>query len=139
MVRVNLIDPKKLTDQHLIAEYNELLMLSSYIGKYPNTDNTPKKYCLGKGHMRFFKNKVLYIKKRHEAIKTEMKKRGFKTNKTINLQDFRKENKHDWEPCGKDLEIAKKRIISKLKSKPNYYRYYGEYKPFSFFIKLLRY
>ena len=76
MVRINLVNPKNLSDQHLIAEYNEILMLISYIKRYPKLEGIPLNYCLGKGHMKFFKNKVEYLKKRHELIKNEMKKRG---------------------------------------------------------------
>ena len=63
MVRINLINPKKLTDQHLIAEYNEILMLLGYVKKYPKLEKIPSKYNLGKGHMLFFKNKLKYLKK----------------------------------------------------------------------------
>jgi deoxyribonuclease (pyrimidine dimer) len=64
MVRINIINPKYLTDQHLIAEYVEILMLLDY-AKKNSPCNIPKKYCLGKGHIKFFSNKVLYLKKRH--------------------------------------------------------------------------
>jgi deoxyribonuclease (pyrimidine dimer) len=102
MVRINLIKPKQLADQHLIAEYNEILMLLGYVRKYPSMDSIPEKYCLGKGHIKFFKNKLIYLKKRHEEIKKEMKKRGFATNKTITLEEFNKELKKDWKARKKD-------------------------------------
>lgn len=138
MVRINLVDPKILSDQHLIAEYDEILMLTAYIKKYPKIEDIPEKYCLGKGHMKFFKDKVIYLKERHEKLKVEMSKRNFRTNKTINLSQFKKKNKGDWNPKKQDLQIIKKRIVSKLKLKPDYYRYYGKYKPSNFFIKLLK-
>jgi len=138
MVRINLVNPKKLSDQHLIAEYNEILMLIEYIRKYPELKDIPKKYCLGKGHMKFFKDKLIYLKKRHEILKSEMKIRGFKAKKSINLSLFRKENKGDWKPDKEDIDLITNRIISKIQLKPNYYRYYGEYKPASFFINLLK-
>jgi hypothetical protein len=34
MVRVNLISPSKLADQHLIAEYDEILMLLGYVHRF---------------------------------------------------------------------------------------------------------
>lgn len=138
MVRVNLISPKKLSDQHLIAEYNEILMLIAYIKKHFEVEDVPKKYCLGKGHMKFFKNKIIYLKKRHEKLKSEMKRRKFKTNKTINIDSFKKNNKKDWKPKKEDLEIIKKRLIERIKLKPDYYRYYKEKKSANFFIKLLK-
>ena len=138
MVRINLINPVKLADQHLIAEYDEILMLVAYIKKYPKIENIPENYCLGKGHMTFFKNKMTYLKKRQEKLKVEMKKRGFQTNKTININLFKKDNKGDWKPEKRDLEIIKKRIISKIKLKPEYYRYHGKYKTADYLIKLLK-
>ncbi len=83
MVRINLINPRYLSDQHLIAEYDEILMLLGYVKKYSilKLEEIPKKYCFGEGHIKFFKNKLLYLKRRHELIKKEMQNRGFKTNK----------------------------------------------------------
>ncbi|MBT3404604.1 endonuclease V [archaeon] len=138
MVRINLVNPKKLSDQHLIAEYNEILMLIGHIKKFPKINNPPKNYTLGKGHINFFKNKTKYLKARHELIKKEMKIRGFKTNKTIKLSQFKKEQKENWKPKKTDLEIIKKRIISKIKLKTNYYRYYKEKKSAKFLIELLK-
>ncbi len=137
MVRVNLINPKSLSDQHLVAEYDEILMLISYIKKFPNTKDIPQEYCLGKGHMKFFKDKVLYLKARHEEIKKEMKKREFKTNKTISLDGFRKENLTNWKPKKADVEIITKRLSEKLRKKPKFYRYYKEKKKLDFFLTLL--
>ena len=138
MVRVNLVNPKKLADQHLIAEYDEILMLVSYLKKYPKIEDIPKKYCLGKGHMKFFKDKLLYLKKRHELLKSEMKNRGFQINKTINLDLFSTKNKKDWKPKKEEINIISKRIILKIKLKPSYYRYHGEYRSANFFINLLK-
>ena len=58
MVRINLINPRYLADQHLIAEYDEILMLLGYVKRYPKIDDIPTNYCLGKGHIRFFKDKI---------------------------------------------------------------------------------
>ena len=124
MVRINLVNPKELTDQHLIAEYNEVLMLFGHVKKYPKINNQPENYCLGPGHINFFKDKLLYLKKRHEIIKKEMKKRGFKTNKTIKLNIYKKELKNDWKPKEKDFKIIRNRINQKIKQKPNFYKYY---------------
>lgn len=140
MVRVNLLNPRVLADQHLIAEYDEILMLLGYVKRYPNIKNgeIAKNYLLGPGHIRFFKNKLLYLKKRHELLKKEMIARGFTPHITINLSEYPKELCNDWKPQEKDFNIIKERIISKIEKKPNYYRYYGEYKGKEFLIKLLK-
>jgi deoxyribonuclease (pyrimidine dimer) len=137
-VRINLIDPVKLCDQHLIAEYNEILMLLGYIKKYPGLDNLPKSYVLGKGHMRFFKDKLDYINKRHKTIKAEMKKRGFQTNKGVDLSGFDPNSHGDWNPKTKDYKKIKARLIEKIKLKPDYYRYYGEKRSQEFFINQIK-
>ena len=138
MVRVNLINPFKLADQHLIAEYDEILMLLGYVKKYPNQIGIPNQYSLGKGHIKFFKNKLLYLKKRHELLRKEMKKRGFIPKKTINLKLFRKSLRNDWKPAERDFSIIKQRLIEKIRRKPLYYRYYSKQRNFKFFERLLQ-
>jgi len=144
MVRVNLIHPKKLADQHLIAEYNEILMLLGYVERYPEIkivkgkSEIPEEYTLNTGHMRFFKDKLRYLEKRHADIKTEMKKRKFKTDITIDLKKYPKNLNNDWTPKKKDFLIIQERIAWKINKKPEYYRYYGKYMPKDFFIRLLK-
>lgn len=144
MVRINLINPRSLADQHLIAEYNEILMLLGYVRKYPGinargiVEGIPKEYCLGKGHIKFFKDKLRYLKERHEQIKKEMRKRGFAAKKTISLSEFEKELLNNWKPSAKDKKIIKERLIAKIKKKPEYYRYCGKYKQLNFFVHALK-
>lgn len=137
MVRVNLLNPRQLSDQHLIAEYNEILMLLGYVKKYPRLIGIPRDYCLGKGHMLFFKNKLAYLKNRHEKIKQEMKKRGFVARKTINISELPKTLIKKWKPNEKDFKIIKDRIKFKINNKVDFYRYYGKNKSQKFFINLI--
>ncbi|MFA6461576.1 MAG: pyrimidine dimer DNA glycosylase/endonuclease V [Candidatus Woesearchaeota archaeon] len=140
MVRINLISPKKLADQHLIAEYDEILMLLGYVRKYPKLEleKISKNYVLGKGHILFFKNKLKYLQKRHELIRKEMKRRGFETNKRVVLSEFSRELRRDWRPSIKDYGGIKERLRWKIKNKPNYYRYYGKKKSVSYLLRLLK-
>lgn len=136
MVRINLINPSNLADQHLIAEYNEILMLIGYVRKHPSSglDKAPKEYTLGKGHILFFKNKLNYLRNRFNILVREMRRRGFRAGKRINLKEFDKGLRNDWEPNERDLIIIKKRLIKKIKLKPRYYRYYGEKQSVKFLI-----
>lgn len=138
MVRINLINPKYLTDQHLIAEYNEILMLFGHVRKYPLIKNMPQKYVLGSGHITFFKNKLLYLQKRHELIKVEMRKRGFMTLKKISLAQYDRVLCNDWKPLQEDIVIIKRRLKQKIMLKPTFYRYYHEHKSQSFLIGLIK-
>ena len=153
MVRINLISPRSLSDQHLIAEYNEILMLLGYVKKFPSLDGLPERYSLGGGHIRFFKNKLKYLEKRHRAIVREMRKRNFSINRNFDLrlkayvqvkdsdEYFRDQlssaHMGDWIPREEDIKIIKKRIIDKIKLKPKWYRYYGENKNLKFFKELM--
>ncbi|MFC2135702.1 pyrimidine dimer DNA glycosylase/endonuclease V [Bacteroidota bacterium] len=138
MVRINLIEPEKLADQHLIAEYNEILMLLGYVRKYPEKKNIPENYCLGKGHISFFKDKLKYIEKRHEILKEEMKQRGFVPSKNIDLSEFNAELVNDWSPNPEDFEVIKQRLREKIIMKPDFYKYRGEQKHKDFFLGLLQ-
>ena len=126
MVRINIIDPKQLMDQHLIAEYNEILILLGYVRKYPKLSEVPDRYCLGKGHVLFFKNKLRYLKKRHDMLSREMVRRGFRPRKSIKLEGFARELRGDWKPQPRDFKIIRKRLREKIESKPGYYRYFGK-------------
>ena len=138
MVRVNLIEPRKLADQHLIAEYAEILMLAAYIRDYPSDENIPPKYCLCKGHMRFFKNKLKYLKKRHGLLSKEMRKRGFVPSRKLDISKFPARLRKNWKPNKSDREVIKKRLRYKINLKPSFYRYFGEKKPKKFFLSLLK-
>jgi deoxyribonuclease (pyrimidine dimer) len=140
LVRVNLINPESLADQHLVAEYDEILMLLGYVRRYPKVKpgEIPKEYRLGPGHIKFFKDKILYLKKRHELLKKEMVRRGFKPKRTIRLADFNKRLANDWQPQKKDFEVIRQRLVEKISKKPRHYRHYGEYKGKDFLIRLVR-
>ncbi|MEK6855806.1 MAG: pyrimidine dimer DNA glycosylase/endonuclease V [Nanoarchaeota archaeon] len=137
MVRVNLIHPKRLADQHLVAEYNEILMLLGHLRKHGIKSDIPNKYSLGKGHINFFKNKLIYLRDRHEQIKKEMKKRKFAVNVSVNINEFDKELHNSWKPDKKDIKLIKERLVYKINNKPRYYRYYGNKKDRIFFLDLL--
>ena len=139
MVRINLIHPKKLADQHLIAEYLEIMMLVGYTKKYPSGEDIPENYRLGKGHIKFFKNKLKYLKNRHKKIKKEMRNRSFKANKELKFKYLSNDLMNDWKPKQRDFKIIKERILSKIKSKPDWYRYYGVKQDFNFFKKIINY
>jgi len=138
MVRINLINPHYLTDQHLIAEYDEILMLFGHVRKYPLLKNMPQTYVLGVGHITFFKNKLLYLQKRHELIKVEMRKRGFRASKKISLAQFERVLCNNWEPSAKDISVIKRRLKQRIMLKPTFYRYYHEHKSLSFLIGLIK-
>ena len=133
---MNLISPKLLSDQHLLAEHLEIMMLIDYARKHPSGD-TPSRYCLGKGHIRFFRNKIKYLQKRFALIQKEMKARGFRPKAKLSVKGVSRKLLNDWAPMAGDKKLIKERILWKIRNKPSYYRYYGEKKPLSFFVRLM--
>ena len=72
MTRINLIEPNKLTNQHLVAEYREIFMVGSSLQRslkspsWEKTKNTlPTEFTLNGGHVKFFYNKGKYLSKRY--------------------------------------------------------------------------
>jgi len=130
MVRINLIHPKKLLDQHLCAEYNEIQMLFGYTQNHPYIDGSePEQYCLGKGHIKFFKNKIQYLVERLKYIKNEMINRGYQPQEMvadiIKSYNIPKLNFGMYKPTFEAIKIIKQRLMEKYLMKPDWYTYYG--------------
>ncbi len=132
MARINAgINPKYLSDQHLIAESVEITMITGTLRKdrYKIKGQVPDEYCLGKGHINFFKPRVVYLWHRLHEVNMEMKKRGFNPGTSIDLFEFNGLlPSKSFEPTFKDTCIVRQRIIERLKSpmkaKQNFHRYY---------------
>ena len=130
MTRINLISPKELTDQHLIAEYREITMVPAALKRTINSkaglqlNQIPKEFTLNKGHVKFFYNKGLYLQKRYNQLIKEMKKRGFSPNpkRQFPKEIFLPNLYNDWNPSLKDKKIIIKRINEKIKMKPKWYK-----------------
>jgi len=135
MVRINLIEPRQLSDQHLIAEYREILLLFGYYRKCPNI--RPSENHLQP--MRFYQDKIKYLIKRFFDLKQEMIYRGFKPTKDIIYCRHTMHNGRlqDFEPNKEQVHQIKERITQRINERPMWYRYYGEYKTPEFFIDLM--
>lgn len=122
MVRINLISPKYLMDQHLIAEYKEIQSLISYAKRNPDLRNVPEHMNWNFNHWIFFKNKLKYIEKRFRLIRKEMKNRGFKVN-IKSLGKIPKKLYGDYKPGFMDYFIIITRLVYRVLQKPFWYRY----------------
>lgn len=119
MTRINTISPSDLTDEWLIAEFRELPRIVNELRKYPNRfklSDIPKQYTLGQGHVKFFRNKLLYLQKRHANIVSELDNRNVNFDKTItvSLDDLSPAIKmfgcNDWTPCEEDHSVLFSRL-----------------------------
>ncbi|NUJ97364.1 deoxyribonuclease [Candidatus Gracilibacteria bacterium] len=126
MTRVNLVPVKELYDQHLLAEHREIKRIPNLIkqGKY-NFVGQPKKYTLGSGHVKFFYDKMEFLRLRYSELYDECLKRGFKVqNYGENFLGLAGEFYNNYFPDDEAIEISKARL--KEKYKPNFYKYYGK-------------
>ena len=120
MTRINAgIPPEDLTLKHLLAEHREIKRIPNNIvkGKF-NMNNQPEKFVLGEGHVKFFYNKLKYLKKRYELLYAECVKRKFAVKYYgLSWKDVPEELMNDWEPSEKDITIVKERIQERLSTK----------------------
>lgn len=117
MTRINSgIPVEELTDKHLLAEAREIKRIPNCIskGRY-NLKGQPKIFTLGTGHVKFFYDKLLYLKNRYEEIYKECKKRNFNVTYFGDAwNNVPKELMNDYSPTDRDREIVRERIKERL-------------------------
>lgn len=130
-MRINVIHPKYLTDQHLIAEYREMKMSTyNYIRSKRSKLGIDKsrisqKYTLNEGHGYMWYDKFGYINERFNTIVQEMKGRGYQTNfDKLNFSGVDAEAFGDFHPTQEDKRINLDRILERLAIQPSWYTYY---------------
>lgn len=128
MTRINLVPVSDLYDQHLMAEYRELPRVFSYsesLSKIPK--DIPKSFTLGKGHVKFFSNKLAYLLDRQRQLMDELRSRGFKITFDIKTLEDRFKTidskfKLHYNPSELEIAISKQRLDEKVSQKPEWYR-----------------
>jgi len=117
MTRINVgIPPAELSGKHLIAEHREIKRIPNCIakGKY-NMDNIPDKFKMGEGHVKFFYNKCLYLKRRYLMLYIECLRRGYKVQNYLGAwNEVPKELMGDYKPTPEDIKIIRQRLKEKL-------------------------
>lgn len=162
MTRINLVKVEDLADQHLFAEWREIKMIpakvkklwaacvneardttpisasSSKIFQDRHISGIPEKYTLSTGHVRFFYDKMLFLSDRYKLLTEELHKREFKIAEHdaralfFDGMSFHTRTK-EWKPSPQEIMINVERIEQRLNERPDWYKYYGEVKPPSFF------
>lgn len=132
MTRINVIDPKLLTDQHLMAEYRELPMVMGSLRRTVASRNgwqlskVPREYKLDSGHVYFFTNKGKWLERRYNALISELTSRGYNLdpNRVADFSVFHANGLyHDWTVDAKAVDINRQRIKERILDKPNWYLY----------------
>ena len=118
MTRINVgIKPEELSDKHLIAEHREIKRIPNCIkkGRY-NMDGQPNQFKLGKGHVKFFYDKLLYLWCRYNDIYDECIERGFNVTAYHEaFNDMPEELCNDYVETERDRKLLLERIAEKTK------------------------
>ena len=123
MTRINCVPVDELCRQHLIAEYRELPRLFGLIkraierGESPNDPRNPRTYTLGKGHVRFFYDKVAWLLHRQWQLYKEMRKRGYQANFKPSIEPaycLGLDRYRWWVPDEEALRINRARIAERM-------------------------
>lgn len=118
MTRINCIPVSDLTDKHLMAEYREITRIAAAYEKSIKAGKVDitKKYTMGKGHVKFFYDKVNYLVLRTMMLHDECKKRGFNVEyKVYNYwKHARKDWWNNWHPTIDDETTNWNRILERL-------------------------
>ena len=89
MTRINTVDPKMLSNPHLLAEFRELPRIFTAIykkidqGISPEDLDIPENYKLGTGHVMFFMNKADWLRGRYMKLYEELDSRNFNLNEDL--------------------------------------------------------
>jgi deoxyribonuclease (pyrimidine dimer) len=132
-MRINIINPRYLTDQHLVAEYRETKMITYYYVKSSektggiDKSKISERYTLNTGHAYMWYDKFGYIEKRFKAICREMRRRSFRCDyDKLNYTGIPRSAFGDFVPTEEDIEVNLSRIIDRLYKQPDWYKFEGK-------------
>lgn len=112
MTRINTVPVSELNRRHLLAEHREIKRIPNAItsGKAV-IQNIPKEFTLGPGHVKFFYNKILWLKNRYLELYNECIRRGYNVTSYIDSFDGIDDDlMNDWQPTAASIELIRQRI-----------------------------
>lgn len=128
MTRINLESPSLLCREHLIGEWYENPRIATNIikarGKIDlksipsaftvRTNSNPRG---GEGHMKFFYNKLLWLRNRYISLMEEMTRRGYNATDNWKEEIYQLQYQrlfNDWQPSEKDISLSRTRIAEMM-------------------------
>jgi hypothetical protein len=127
MTRINAsIQPFELSNSMLFSEYREAKRIPNMIksGKALLT-GIPKEFKLSTNHVKFFYDKILYLKRRSDALYIECLKRGINaTDYSDCYEDIPSHLFNDWKETDESRFLLKERINKRLTESKQIIRFY---------------
>jgi hypothetical protein len=123
MTRINVgIDPSELSKEHLLAEHREIKRIPNAVrtGKAKLDGPFPATFRLGKGHVRFFYNKLGYLLKRYQMIYQTCRSREYDVTDYSGAWDgIPSELMGEYEPTDADRCLVLQRMRENAANKGN--------------------
>jgi hypothetical protein len=119
VTRINIgIPVKELHYKHLIAEHREIKRIPNLAKKRKSFDDIPKTFTMGNGHVKFFYDKLGYLKDRYEQLYNECINRGYNvTYFGDSWNDVPKNLMNDWSPTPLEIALIRIRIAERTPKK----------------------
>jgi deoxyribonuclease (pyrimidine dimer) len=126
---INVIPVTELCNQHLLSECKAIpkIPLGLLCGKLSyNYDDRPSEYVVGAGHIRFFTDKLCWLRGRYMVVSLEAGRRG------LDVQDIwpwpgLQQNAvlwekawNDWRPDAQALRINRARLRDRMPAQPKW-------------------
>lgn len=132
MTRINSnIPPEELHRLHLIAELREITMVPASLKRSLKTKSPdeiiktiPNSFRLNAGHVKFFYDKLEFLKNRFDSLVDEMKVRGYTPDisRKKAFDNFDECFYNNWIASENDNDVVRERIHLRIKQKPNLYK-----------------
>lgn len=131
MTRINLESPSLLCREHLTGEWYENPRIATNIikayAKYGRVDlkGIPSTFTVrtnsnprgGEGHMKFFYNKLAWLRRRYLSLIEEMSRRGYNPSDNWKPEIFEPQFQHlfnDWTPRDSEISLSRTRIAEMM-------------------------
>jgi len=132
VTRINVVDPRDLTDEHLFAEWRELPRVFSLAAASPAGRPVPAAYTLGTGHMLFFLPRLGWLGRRHAALTVELLSRGY----NLAARDPLPTDGGDWTPDDQARSVNVARLCERVAGARRTLHYRGRPVPPTFYDRL---
>lgn len=131
MTRINAgVAPSELKRAHLIAEWREITMVPAALKRSLHSKSInevlrsiPNDFTLNSGHVKFFYDKLVYLKQRMGRIEQEMRLRGYDVDMSryTAFDGLPKDFYNEWTETNSARQIVLERISLRISEKPHLY------------------
>lgn len=112
MIRVNVVPVSELCDQHVVAEHKSVceIITNLALGKLHYECDRPDCYHFGKGHAKFWTDKLRFLFLRHESLCAEAKARRLTLKARAHAGNPTTRYWNDYRPTRSDIYLNRQHL-----------------------------